>query len=325
MASPIVYTFGRAIVDLYGVETGIPFEAVEQFKKYVGGSAANTAVGLARLGLSVGLISRVGPDRFGTYLLRTLADEGVNTDMISRDPILPTGLAFAAMRPPEDSEVVFYGNPNANGAVGVDDLNLEAIGAARYLVLGGTALATSSTREAALIALEHHRRAGGINILDVDWRSNYWDHQATAEFYYRLALERTDMVLANAPELDFVGVAGDALASAERLWDLGVHTVIAKQGAQGVRMLTAEQDITVAACSVPVVNTLGAGDGFAAGFVAGLEQGLSMTQVLRFAAATAGIVVSRHSCSAAMPSRAEVQALLDRDGVEDGGMKEEVR
>ncbi|MCL5066375.1 MAG: 5-dehydro-2-deoxygluconokinase [Firmicutes bacterium] len=320
MASPVVYTLGRCIVDLYGEETGVEFEQVHRFAKYVGGSAANTAVGLARLGLATGLISRVGEDRFGRYLLAALAEEGVDARMVGRDPVLPTGLAFAALKPPEDSDVVFYGNPNANQGVSIQDLDWSAIASAKYLVVGGTALAASPAREAVLMAMAHHRRTGGMNLLDVDWRPMFWSDPGTADFYYHLALQYTDVVLANAPELALVGGSADARQSAMALKAEGVREVVAKQGAQGVRHFGPDGECQIPALQVSVVNTLGAGDGFAAGLVAALEEPWTVPERLRFAAATAALVVSRHSCSEAMPRRAEVEALLAQ-----GSMNEEDR
>lgn len=311
MAQPVAYTLGRLIVDLYGQESGVPLDQVETFQKYIGGSAANTAVGLARLDVATGLVSRVGEDRFGAYLVSALAAEGVDVGMVGHDPVLPTGLAFAALRPPEDSEVLFYGTPNANQGIRASDLDTEALARAPYLIVGGTALSASPTREAALVAMELHRAAGGTNLLDVDWRPLYWPDRETADLYYRFALRLTDMVLANEAELRLIaGGAEDPETAAARLGPLGPARIVAKQGARGAVYLGPEGRFSVPAVAVPVVNTLGAGDGFAAGWVAALIDGAAIPEALRFAAAVAALVVSRHSCSEAMPTRDEVSDLL---------------
>lgn len=313
MAQPVVYTLGRLIVDLYGEERGVALTEVSTFRKYVGGSAANTAVGLARLGVRTGLISRVGADPFGAYLVDALAAEGVDVSMVGRDPVLPTGLAFAALRPPADSEVLFYGTPNANQGVRVADLDPGALAGAAYLIVGGTALAASPTREAALVAMQVHRAAGGTTCLDVDWRPIYWSDRETADLYYRMALGMSDIVLANQDELRLIGGGSDDPDEvAERLAALGPTRLVAKQGGRGAVYRGPEGRFQVAAAPVPVMNTLGAGDGFAAGWVAAWIDGAPVPEALRFAAAAAALVVSRHSCSEAMPTRAEVADLLSR-------------
>ncbi len=321
MASPRVYTLGRLIVDLYGVEIGVDLTRVERFAKYVGGSAANTAVGLARLGVATGMIARVGHDPFGRYLLAALAREGVDTRMTTMDPALPTGLAFAALRPPDDSEVAFYGVPNANATLSAEDLHRETLSQAKFLVVGGTALASPSSSEAVLAALDCHRRAGGVNILDVDWRPAFWVDPAAARGVYRRALALTDLVLSNEPELTFVAEGREGSAAAEHLYALGVGELVAKRGAAGVDYYSPRQQLSCPAFSVPVLNTLGAGDGFAAGWVAALADNVSVPQALRFASAVAAIVVSRHGCSAAMPTRTEVSQFLARQSTMDAAQK----
>ncbi len=310
MASPLVYTLGRLIVDLYGMEIGVDLTRVERFAKYVGGSAANTAVGLARLGVATGMIARVGHDPFGRYLLAALTNEGVDTSMVSMDSELPTGLAFAALRPPSDSEVVFYGTPNANSSLSARHLDWQALHRARFLVVGGSALASPSSSRAVLAALDRHRQAGGTNIFDVDWRPVFWSDQASAREVYMRALTLTDMVLSNEPELTFIAEGRNGLAAAEHLYGWGVGALVAKRGNAGVDYYSPGQRLSCPAFAVPVLNTLGAGDGFAAGLVAALSEDAPMSQALRYACAVAAIVVSRHGCSAAMPSQAEVSRFL---------------
>lgn len=314
MGRPEVYTLGRLIVDLYANEIGVPMKDVVSFRKYLGGSAANTAVGLARHGAAVGLISRVGSDGHGEFLREVLAREGVDTRMVKDDEVYQTGLAFAAISPPSDSTVLFYRKPCADANLQLADLDLTAIGEAKVLVVACTALAVSPGREATLAALEHNRRTGGLNVLDIDWRPDFWRDEAEARLYYRLAIQQSDVVIANEPELAFVGESADAVAASERLLGYGPKQVVAKRGGDGVLYFGPEGTRHIPAFSVQVLNTLGAGDGFGAGYVFGLLQGWPVEQRLRYAAAAGAIVVSRHSCSEAMPSRTEVESLVASAG-----------
>lgn len=310
-----VYTLGRLIVDLYADQLHTPLAEVQSFSKYLGGSAANTAVGLARLGAKAGLISRVGPDDFGAFLLDTLVREGVDTGMVRRDSKHPTGLAFAAIFPPGDSKVLFYRKPCADMRLSVDDLDMERVRAAKILAVAATALGESPSREAVFAALEERRRSGGLNVIDVDWRPMLWDDHHAARVYYRQALKLTDIVIANEPELEMAGESSDPERAAENLLRLGVRQVVAKRGGDGVMLFGEGGPVKVDPFRVEVMNTLGAGDAFGAAYLFGLLQGWEAEERLRFANAAGAIVVTRHSCSEAMPARQEVEELLAREGV----------
>ncbi len=307
-------TLGRVIVDLYAAELHTPLAEVSSFRKYLGGSAGNTAVGLARLGAAAGLISRVGADEFGRFLRAELEREGVATDMLATDPTYPTGLAFAAIFPPDDSRVLFYRKPCADAHLAPEDIDPRRLGAARLLCVAGTALAVSPGREAALLALQMHRAGGGINVLDVDWRPQFWEGEQVARLYYRLAVSLCDVVLANEPELAFAGGSAEPDAAAARLLALGPTQVVAKRGGAGAWLYTRQGQARAQGHRVDVVNTLGAGDGFGAGYCFGLLSDWSPERCLAFANAAGAIVVTRHSCSQAMPTRQEVEALLAGQG-----------
>lgn len=307
------YALGRVIVDLYADELNTALAEVSAFRKYLGGSAGNTAFGLARLGARTGLISRVGNEEFGRFLLARLEQVGVDTGMVKVDPTYLTGLAFAALFPPGDSKVLFYRKPCADNQLQVTDIDPARLGG--ILVLAATALAETPVRDAALYALQANREAGGTNIMDVDWRPGLWaDPDHTAPVYYRQALSLVDIVLANEPELAFIGQMDDPEAAARRVLALGPKRVVAKRGAAGVMLFGEGGPLTVPPFKVEVMNTLGAGDAFGAGFTYSLLQGWPMERCLTFANACGAIVVSRHSCSEAMPTRQEVEDLIAAQG-----------
>lgn len=303
-----VYCLGRVIVDLYAEQLQTPLSEVSSFRKYLGGSAGNTAFGLARLGADAGLISRVGPDEHGTFLLNRLRQEGVSTDMVKVDPANPTALAFASIFPPGDSRVLFYRKPCADNHLEIHDINESQLGG--MLVVAATALGESPAREATLYALQVNRDKGGHNVIDLDWRPNLWADHKVARLYYRQALGMTDTVLANEPELEFAGESTDPAEAAGRVLALGPKRVVAKRGAEGVMLFGDGGPLSVAPFRVEVMNTLGAGDGFGAAYCYAVLQGWAPRRCLTFAAAAGAIVVSRHSCSEAMPTLREIEALL---------------
>ncbi|OYD07392.1 5-dehydro-2-deoxygluconokinase [Paludifilum halophilum] len=310
MGKTEVYSIGRVIVDLYANDIHVPLRKVTAFNKYLGGSAGNTAVGLARLGAEAGLISRVGDDEFGVFLADKLREEGVDTGMVKIDPQYPTGLAFAALFPPSDSNVLFYRKPCADAHVSLEDIDFDALKEARVLTVSCTVLSQSPGREATLAALEANHASGGLNVLDLDWRPMFWTGAEEARVYYRAALRMADVVLANEPELSFAGGSDEPAEAAGRLRSLGVEEVVAKRGGDGV-LYYGEEEFRIPPASVEVLNTLGAGDGFGAAYTYGLLQGWPTRKRVAFAAAAGAIVVSRHSCSEAMPSRFEVEELMD--------------
>jgi len=307
-----VYALGRVIVDLYAEQLQTPLSEVTGFRKYLGGSAGNTAFGLGRLGADVGLISRVGPDEFGAFLLHKLRQEGVSTEMVPVDASNPTALAFASIFPPGDSKVLFYRKPCADNQLSIHDIDECRLGG--LLVVAATAFAESPAREAALYALETNRAKGGVNVIDLDWRPALWADQKVARLYYRLALGLTDTVLANEPELEFAGESSDPELAATCIMALGPRRVVAKRGADGVMLFGDGGPLAVPPFRVAVMNTLGAGDGFGAAYCYATLQGWAPDRCLTFAAAAGAIVVSRHSCSEAMPTRQEIESLMAAQG-----------
>lgn len=308
----LVYTVGRAIVDLYAEETHVSLTDAASFKKYVGGSSANTAVGLARLGADVGLIARIGDDPMGRYVEQKLREERVDTSMLARDPRLATGMAFAALFPPNDSDVWFCPRPNANAALSPHDLKADQIKNARILVIAGTALASESSREAVMQLLALAQQHNLLVVLDVDWRPVFWERPDEAPRVYADVLSRASVVLANEPELALVGGTDSVEDAARHVLGLGASEVVAKRGGAGSWHFSGQEAIHVLPYAVAVVNTLGAGDGFAAGYVYGLLSGWEPRQRMEFASAVGAIVVSRHSCSEAMPHYHEVLQLMEQ-------------
>lgn len=312
MSRTAVYCLGRVIVDLYADQLQTPLRDVTSFSKYLGGSAGNTAFGLARLGAPVGLISRVGPDEHGTFLRERLVREGVDVAMVHVDPAHPTALAFAALFPPADSQVLFYRKPCADNQLALADVDPAKLGG--MLVVAATALAESPAREATLFALQANRAQGGINVIDLDWRPRLWADERIAQLYYRIALTMTDIVLANEPELAFAGGSDEPEHAATAILALGPKQVVAKRGGDGVLLFGQGGPLTVKPFQVDVMNTLGAGDGFGAAYCFATLQGWPAERSLTFAAAAGAIVVSRHSCSEAMPTRQEIETLMAAQG-----------
>src|ERR671929_1020645 len=168
-----VITMGRVGVDLYPEQTGVALPDVRTFGKSLGGSATNVAVAAARLGASAAVVTKVGDDPFGPYVRRALEGFGVDTRFVGTHPTLRTPVVFCEIFPPDDFPLLFYREPTAPDiTLTVDELDLDAIRAARVFWTTGTGLSAEPSRNATLTALAARDAAGpGVTTVhDLDHR-----------------------------------------------------------------------------------------------------------------------------------------------------------
>lgn len=306
-------TMGRIGVDLYPLTTGVPLAEVETFGKFLGGSPANVAVAAARLGRRVALITRTGADPFGAYLRSELRGFGVDDRWTTEVAGLPTPVTFCEIFPPDRFPLYFYRLPKAPDLeIAPDEVDLEAVRAARVFWMTGTGLSEEPSRAATLAALEARGRSG-TTVFDLDWRPMLW-REKPGPFYER-ALEWATVAVGNLEECEIATGESEPHAAARALLAAGVELAVVKRGPEGV--LAVHRDGTVAeAAPVPVrvVNGLGAGDAFGGALCHGLLAGWPPGRVMRFANAAGAIVASRLACSSAMPFAHEVEEVLGRAG-----------
>ncbi|MFF5044081.1 5-dehydro-2-deoxygluconokinase [Streptomyces nigra] len=306
-------TMGRIGVDLYPLQSGLPLERVETFGKFLGGSAANVAVAAARLGRETAVITRTGADPFGAYLHEALKDFGVDDRWVTPVAAHPTPVTFCEIFPPDDFPLYFYRQPKAPDLeIRTDELDLDAIRAARVFWITGTGLSEEPSRTATLAALAHRAEAG-ITVFDLDWRPMFWRDPDQARPYYAEALRHATVAVGNLDECEVATGVREPEACAQALLAAGVELAVVKQGPKGV--LAVHRDGTraeVPPVPVEVVNGLGAGDAFGGSLVHGLLSGWELEKVMRHANAAGALVASRLACSSAMPTGSEVEDLLAR-------------
>lgn len=305
-----VCVLGRIGYDLYALEHGRPLPEVERFSRHLGGSSANIAVGMARLGHDVGIISALGADALAEYLLGFLRSEKVDTRFVRLAPGYNTSLCLTEVSPPDRFPQVFYRREPADTRVEVGPPELEAVRSARLFVTNGTSLAASPSREATLAALRAAREAGARTVMDVDYRASSWPSPEVAGEQARRALPFVDAVLGNEDEVALLTGESDPRRQVTAVLDAGVGLLVRKLGARGVETHTRSESTSVPPVPVKVVSTIGAGDAFAAGFLDGLHRGRPLADCLRAGNAAAAIVVGRVSCSDAMPYRHEIEEML---------------
>jgi 5-dehydro-2-deoxygluconokinase len=306
-----VVTMGRVSVDLYPEQIGVPLAEVKTFAKSLGGSATNVAVAAARLGHAAAVITKVGDDGFGPYVRKALEEFGVDARWVGTDPDLRTPIVFCEIYPPDNFPLLFYRAPKAPDMnLTPEDLDLDAIAAAPLFWMTGTGLSDEPSRTATLNALEH--RSGGITVFDLDYRPVLWGSEDEASRVYREALQYATVAVGNQEEVEVAVGTRDPLEASAALLDLGLGLAIVKRGPDGVLARTAEGVVEAPPIEVEILNGLGAGDAFGGALCHGLLSGWDPERMIRYANAAGAIVASRLACADDMPTRDEVENLLQQ-------------
>ena len=305
-----VVILGRIGYDLYSEEPHVPLPQVRRFSRYLGGSSANMAVGLARLGADVGIVSCLGDDSLSRFLIDFLRAEKVETSHVKTAPGFLPSLCLTEVSPPDQFPQVFYRRDPVDTMLDVTGEDLDYVASGRMFVTNGTSLCASPSRESAYLALERAKQAGCRVVFDVDYRNMSWRKPEEAGLAARLALPFVDVLIGNQLELKLVAGVEDLDEATAKLQAAGVPMLVSKLGEQGTRVLTTGDSVYLPPYSVDVVSTIGAGDGFASGFLYAMLKGLAVPECLHYGNAAAAIVVSRLSCSEAMPVISEVDAMM---------------
>jgi 5-dehydro-2-deoxygluconokinase len=316
---------GRLAVDLYAQQVGSRLEDVASFAKYLGGSSANIAFGAARLGLRAAMVSRVGDEQMGRFLVESLQREGCDTSMVQVDPERLTALAILGLKDRNTFPLLFYRENCADMAVDADGITEDFIASCRALLITGTHLSQSVVRAASTRALAHAAKHGTRRVLDIDYRPVLWGLTKRGDGQTRFVPDGgvTASLQALLPQFDLLigteeefliagGVPGDLLASLRRVREITPAAMIVKLGPLGCCLVAGAVPESLADAPtsagerVEVLNVLGAGDAFAAGLLTGLLRGDDFAAAARIANACGAIVVSRHACAPAMPTPAEL-------------------
>ncbi len=325
-----VITIGRAGVDLYGAQVGGRLEDMGSFEKYIGGSPTNIACGSARLGLKTALISRVGDEHMGRFILEQLKREGVSTEGVRIDPERLTALVILGIRDDSQFPLIFYRENCADMALCEDDIDEAFIASARAVVVTGTHLSNSRTEAAVIKALTLARRHGLRTGLDIDYRPNLWGVAGHGDGESRFVesakvtarLQKTlhlfDLIVGTEEEFHIAGGSTDTLEALRAVRSVSAATLVCKRGPLGAVAFegaipdSLDEGRTGQGFPIEVFNVLGAGDGFFSGLLRGWMTGQDWPTSLKFANACGAFAVSRHGCTPAYPSWEELQFFLER-------------
>lgn len=307
-----VFTFGETMA-LVRADSG-PWETAHTASIGIGGADSNVAIGLSRLGIRASWLGRVGDDALGRRVVRELRAEGVDV----RAPLGPgrTGLMVKEKRIPQTSSVLFYRAGSAGSTLAPEDVPLDAVSSADLVhVTGITAALSPSARATVELVVDSARSAGVAVSFDVNHRAGLWRDEDPGELYRSIAA-RSDIVFAGDDEArlllgpDFI--ADPPLALAEEIAALGPREVVIKLGRRGSLAVIDGQTIEEPAVRVSVVDTVGAGDAFVAGYLAArLSGGSARARVHQ--GVTAGAFACLHAGDWEGLPRPRDLALLDSE------------
>ena len=302
---------GRAGMDLYADPPGTRTEDAERFVAALGGSSANIAVALRRLGAEAALVTCVSDDAVGRYCLNELDRYRIDRRHVrSVSGEARNSLSVVETRI-EDHQSVIYRNGAADFEMNVDDV--ECVDYSKYsaLITTGTVLAAEPSRSAAFKAFDLARAAGVPLIFDVDYRPYSWASDREATEVYVKAAARCDTIAGNDIEFGFMaGSYEHGLGKARQLARDGTAIVIYKMGENGAVTLVEGREVRTGVFQSDAVKPTGAGDSFLGAFIAALASGHPVDKAVIRGSAAAAIVVSRVGCAPAMPTVSEIDHVI---------------
>jgi 5-dehydro-2-deoxygluconokinase len=309
-----VISLGRLCIDLNANEFNRPMEDTSTFTKYVGGSPANITIGLARLGLVTGFIGKVADDQMGRFITRYLEENNIDTNGVSVDQTgAVTGLAFTEIKSPQECSILMYRDNVADLNLHPSDVKEEYIKQTKALLISGTALSKSPSREAVFLALEYAVKHNVKIFFDLDYRPYTWTDEAETAIYYNLAAEKCNVIIGTREEFDMMEKllnmdASDDQITASRWFSYKADLVVIKHGGEGSITYTKDgNSYRSGIYRTNVLKTFGAGDSYASAFIYGLLHEKDIPEAMKMGSASASIVISRHSCSDAMPTHSELK------------------
>lgn len=303
-----------------------PLKDVRYFEKYVGGSPANIAVGVTHHGLKAGFIGKVSDDQFGDFVTEYFDAQGIDTSHVTRctngEKI---GLTFTEMLSPSESHILMYRNCIADLQLSVDDIDPDYIASAKLLLISGTALAESPSREAAIKAVLVARQVGTPVVFDIDYRAYNWKNADEISIYYSYVARLADIIMGSREEFDLTealicpGMTDEQSAA---YWqERNAKIVVIKHGMEGSTAYCDDgEKFSIKPFPVTARKGFGGGDGYGSGFLYGLFQGWDIQDCLEFGSAEASMMVRANNCSDALPGPDEVRAFIAEEKAQYGEM-----
>lgn len=317
---------GRVAIDFNPVDYFQTLAESTTFKKYVGGSPANIAVGITRHGKKAGFIGKVSDDQFGDFVTGYFKKEGIDTSHITRcQNGEKLGLTFTEILSATESSILMYRNKIADLQLSVDDIEEEYIKNTKAVLISGTALAESPSREAALKVMMLAKRNNTKIIFDIDYREYNWKNTDEISIYYSMIAREADIILGSREEFDLTEKLiqpGRTDEETAKAWlSQTAKIVVIKHGKQGSTAYTKDgNSYSIKPFPVKALKSFGGGDGYASGFLYGIFEGWDMIECLEFGSAEAAMMVRSHSCTEELPNPEQVKAFIKETKEQYGEM-----
>lgn len=312
-----IIAIGRACIDLNAVEYNCPMEETKTFAKYVGGSPVNIAIGTSKLGLKCGFIGKIAKDQHGNFIKQYMESCSIDTaGLVVDQEGHKTGLTFTEILSPQECSILMYRDEVADLYLEPSEVSEEYLKQTRLLLISGTALASSPSREAVLKSILIAKEYDVKIAFELDYRPYTWKSKEETSIYYKIVANSADIIIGTRDEYNILenSSLGDNKKTIDYLFKHNAQLIVIKHGVQGSYAYTKSGEIYKSGSyKSKVLKTFGAGDSYASGFLFALFNNLGYEKALKYGSAAASIVVSKHSSSEAMPSIEEIEELISRN------------
>jgi len=308
-----VLVAGRSGIDFNTMDINCSFADISSYTKSVGGSPANIAQGLAKMGIRTGFIGKIAGNGMGDYISQTFARAGIDQrGMVTDRTGAPNCIAVTYISSPTQSGSYLYRNGTADLLISPEEISEEYIADAASVLLSGTAFSQNPSREAMFQIIRYAKKNDTKIIMDIDYRPFGWDTPEECAEVMDRALEDCHIIIGNREEFDsveWIRMPGnrDNAVSAEYYLNKNAQLVIIKDGPKGsVGFQRGEEPVRCGIIKADAIKTFGSGDAYAAGLIYALFQGFPVLEAMRFGSACASIALQTVSCAEAMPSPEQV-------------------
>jgi len=319
---PEVLCLGEALVDLIANEPGKDIKESACYYVSPGGAVCNVAVGLARLGVKVGLIAKLGKDPLGRFMLNFLKKEKVDTSLIKTTDKHLTALVFVSLDEERKPRFFFYGSPGADRNLAPAEISEKDFSGVKVFHFGTVSLSLEPGRSATLKALELAKAAGARISFDPNFRFHLWRDRKLLKKITWSIIPRADLVKFNQEELVFLTGKNNLEQASQMLVELGVKIVVVTLGTKGAFFAAENYSGIVPGYKFEPVDTTGAGDAFAAGMIAWLlhfqklpPEKEEMIPAVRFVNAFAGLTTTRIGAIQGLKSWREVANFVKKNTI----------
>ncbi|WP_226646201.1 carbohydrate kinase family protein [Mesobacillus subterraneus] len=321
----MLYSIGEVLIDFIPQQKGKALKDVVTFERMPGGAPANVSAAVARYGQDASIITKLGEDGFGDFLIEQLEEAGVRTDMIVRTKQANTGLAFVSLREDGERDFSFYRKPSADLLLEETELDASSFGRGDILHFCSVDLVESPMKQTHRKAINRMKEQGGIISFDPNVRLPLWDSAEDCRSAILEFLPSANIVKISDEELEFITGIHDEQEAIQSLFQGDVQAVVFTKGANGADLYVGKEKYGSNGFTVKVEDTTGAGDAFIGGFLYKLlELGATSesllellhdqhADILRFANASGALTTTKRGAISALPTRDEIEK-----GLSDG-------